>query len=126
MADRGFFSYSPAGRNVHTVGDWRLLVPVVKRSRHSFPETTRLLTEGIERAGSTVFVTIDQTEAARGVGLDLRPTCLIVFGNPRAGTPLMDAVPLAALALPLKLLVWENADAVDVAYVSVSEPTTRE
>jgi len=48
--------------------------------------------------------------------MSLRPTTLLIFGNPKGGTLLMDAFPLSALDLPLKLLVWEESDTVDVAY----------
>jgi uncharacterized protein (DUF302 family) len=55
----------------------------------------------------------------------LRPTSLIIFGNPKGGTPLMDAFPLVALELPLKVLVWEEGDNVYVAYVTMSEIAAR-
>lgn len=57
-----------------------------------------------------MFAVIDQAAEARAVGLELRDTTLVVFGNPVAGTPVMEAVPLAALDLPLKILVWAGAD----------------
>jgi uncharacterized protein (DUF302 family) len=63
-------------------------------------------------AGMKVFARIDQAEEARAVGLTLRPTILFVFGNARAGTPLMAAHPTVALDLPLKALVWEGAEGV--------------
>jgi uncharacterized protein (DUF302 family) len=98
---------------------------VVKRSRYSFSETVARLSKAITEAGGTVFATIDQAEAALQAGLTLAPTTLIVFGNPRAGTPLMEAYPLAALDLPLKLLVWEREGVVSVAYAPASELGSR-
>jgi uncharacterized protein (DUF302 family) len=86
-------------------------------SRHGFAETVRLLRGAIEAGGGRVFAEIDQRAAAATVGLPLRPTTLLLFGNPRGGTPLMDAHPLFALELPLKLVVWEEAGVVTVAYV---------
>jgi uncharacterized protein (DUF302 family) len=86
-------------------------------SRHGFADTVGFLRGAIEGGGGTVFAEIDQRAAAETVGLSLRPTTLLVFGNPRGGTPLMDAQPLFALELPLKLVVWEEADVVKVAYV---------
>ncbi|HKE36620.1 MAG TPA: DUF302 domain-containing protein, partial [Candidatus Baltobacteraceae bacterium] len=68
-----------------------------RRSRHSYAETIAILTKEIGAAGNTVFVTIDQAAAAQSVGLSLRPTTLIVFGNPKAGTAFMDACPLLGL-----------------------------
>jgi uncharacterized protein (DUF302 family) len=88
-------------------------------SRYSYSETCERLIAAIADSGSTLFGRIDQQAAARAAGLDLRPTTLLIFGNPRGGTPLMDAWPLAALDLPLKLLVWEEDAKVSVAYVPV-------
>lgn len=93
----------------------------VKTSRFSFPDTVATLSKAITDAGNTIFATIDQAAAAAGVGLTLRPTTLIVFGNPKGGTGLMVAFPLIALELPLKLLVWEQNGAVKVAYLPMSE-----
>jgi uncharacterized protein (DUF302 family) len=98
---------------------------MTKRSRCSYSETLAKLTKAMTDAGNTVFATIDQAAAAAGVGLSLRPTTLIVFGNPKGGTPLMDAFPLVALDLPLKLLVWQESDNVNVAYVPMSEIAVR-
>ncbi len=92
----------------------------IKTSRFSYPQTVATLSGAITKAGNTIFATIDQAAAAAGVGLTLRPTMLIVFGNPKGGTGLMAAFPLAALDLPLKLLVWEDDGVVKVAYVPAS------
>jgi uncharacterized protein (DUF302 family) len=90
-------------------------------SRYGFAETVARLTATIADSGSTLFATIDQSAAAHAVRLELRPTTLIVFGNPRAGTGLMDAFPRAALALPLRLLVWEDAGVTRVTYAHMRE-----
>lgn len=100
-------------------------MPIVKQSSHAYAETVAKLSETIVKAGNTVFLTLDQAEAARTAGLSMRPTTLIVFGNPRGGTPLMEATPLLALDLPLKLLVWEQDGAVSVAYVPMSQIAAR-
>lgn len=92
----------------------------VKTSRFSYPETVATLYKAIASAGNTIFATIDQAAAAAGIGLTLRPTTLIVFGNPKGGTGLMATFPLVALELPLKLLIWEEDGAVKVAYVPMS------
>lgn len=90
---------------------------IVTTSKLSYAETVAALSKAITDHGNTIFVTIDQAAAAAGVGLSLRPTTLIVFGNPKGGTGLMVASPLSALDLPLKLLVWEDNGVVSVAYV---------
>jgi uncharacterized protein (DUF302 family) len=81
-------------------------------------DTVERLTALMAQRGMTVFATIDQRAAARSAGQDLRETVLIVFGNPVAGTPVMDAVPLAGLDLPLKLLVWDDGGSTRVSYVT--------
>jgi uncharacterized protein (DUF302 family) len=98
---------------------------MTKRSRHAYARTLEILKKAIADAGNTIFASVDQSAAAAGVGLSLRPTTLLVFGNPKGGTPLMDAFPLVALELPLKLLVWEGADGVSVAYEPMSEIAAR-
>ena len=98
---------------------------MIKQSRYSYSDTIARLSKAMVDAGNTVFATIDQADAARSVGLTLRPTSLIIFGNPKAGTPLMDAFPPFALELPLKMLVWEEPGRVNVAYVQMSEIAQR-
>jgi uncharacterized protein (DUF302 family) len=98
---------------------------VIQASRYAYSETVSRLTKAAEDAGNTIFAVIDQAAAAYSVGLDLRPTTLILFGNPRGGTPLMAAFPLAALDLPLKLLVWEDGGLVSVAYTPASDIAAR-
>jgi uncharacterized protein (DUF302 family) len=98
---------------------------MTKPSRYSYSETIGRLSKALTDGGNTIFATIDQAAAAETVGLSLRPTALIVFGNPKGGTPLMEAFPLVALELPLKLLVWEESDRVSVAYVAMSEIAAR-
>ncbi len=97
----------------------------MKHSARSYAETIGRLSAAIVDGGNTVFATIDQSLAAAGAGLALRPTTLILFGNPKGGTPLMADFPLVALDLPLKLLVWEEAGRVSVAYEPMSEIAAR-
>lgn len=98
---------------------------MVKKSRYSYSDTVDRLSKTIADAGIKIFATIDQAAAATQVGLTLRPTTLIVFGNPKAGTPFMQAFPLVGLELPLKILVWEDDGAINVAYVPFSEIAAR-
>jgi len=64
----------------------------------------------IEGKGITLFAHIDHSAGARQVGLQMQPAHVLIFGHPKAGTPLMVASPLLALDLPLKVLIWEDAD----------------
>jgi uncharacterized protein (DUF302 family) len=91
-----------------------------KDSPRSIEETVARLTDLIAGRGMKLFDVIDQSAEARSVGLHLRPTTLVIFGNPVAGTTVMDAAPLAALDLPLKVLVWEDGDQTKVSYTSPS------
>ncbi|WP_082470132.1 DUF302 domain-containing protein [Methylobacterium sp. Leaf86] len=77
-------------------------------SAYSFTDTLQRLRSALESKGLTIFAVIDQREAARSVGLDMPPTTLLVYGNPKGGTPLMLAAPDFGLELPLKVLVRED------------------
>ncbi len=86
------------------------------RSPASFAETVSQLETAIEAAGMTIFARLDHAAGAASVGLHMPPTLVLVYGNPKAGTPLMLASPLFALDLPLKVLVREDADTTWVAF----------
>jgi uncharacterized protein (DUF302 family) len=92
----------------------------IKASRLSYAETISTLKQRMTDGGATIFAVIDQAAAAAGAGLTLRPTTLLVFGNPKGGTPLMEAFPLVAMELPLKLLIWEESGKVCVGYTPMS------
>jgi uncharacterized protein (DUF302 family) len=77
-------------------------------SRSSVAETAQRLVGIIESRGMTVFARIDQRAAANAVGIDMKPMVLLIFGNPKAGTPLMQKYPSLAIDLPLRALVWED------------------
>ncbi|MCX8253604.1 MAG: DUF302 domain-containing protein [Beijerinckiaceae bacterium] len=79
-------------------------------SAHGFAATVARLEEAIAQAGLTIFARIDHAGAAREVGLAMPPTLVLIYGNPRGGTPIMLAAPQAALDLPLRVLVRESAD----------------
>jgi uncharacterized protein (DUF302 family) len=76
----------------------------------SFDRTVERLILAIERAGMTVFATIDHAANARGVGATMPPATVLIYGSPKGGTPIMVATPQAALDLPLRALVQERAD----------------
>lgn len=79
-------------------------------SEHPFRETVDRVESLIRLQGAVVFARIDFAGDARAAGLRLRPTFLLLFGSPRAGTPVLQARPTAALDLPLKIVVWEDDD----------------
>jgi len=89
---------------------------VTKASPRSVADTVARLEELLSAKNVKLFSVIDQRAAAREAGLNLRDTMLVIFGNPAAGTPVMDAAPLSALDLPLKVLIWDDAGDTKVSY----------
>jgi uncharacterized protein (DUF302 family) len=88
-------------------------------SHRPVAETADRLEALLKQKGMKIFARIDQAAEAAAVGLQMRPMVLLVFGNPQAGTPLMVRHPSLAVDLPLKALVWEDADgSVKVSYNS--------
>ena len=83
---------------------------VVKESTRSVTETISLLEETLKSKGITIFARVDHTAGAAKVDLDLRPTELLIFGNPKLGTPLMQTNQTTGIDLPLKALAYEDAN----------------
>jgi uncharacterized protein (DUF302 family) len=79
-------------------------------SSRSVQETLKKLQATLEARGLKVFALIDHSGEAEKAGLKMRPTQLLIFGSPKGGTPVMVAAPTLAIDLPLKALVWEDAD----------------
>jgi uncharacterized protein (DUF302 family) len=93
---------------------------VDRPSNHSVDETVARLQKILREKGVTLFALVDHSGEAEKVGMKMRNTKLLIFGNPKAGTPLMLASPSCAIDLPLKLLVWE--DAAGKAWASFNSP----
>lgn len=90
-------------------------------SSHSVEDTVEKLKAILQAKGVKLFTLIDHSGEAEKTGLAMRPTKLLIFGNPKAGTPVMLASPRSAIDLPLKLLIWEDAQAkVWISYNSLS------
>ena len=89
---------------------------VTKLSPWSMADTVARLSAVVAARGMEVFAVIDHSGKARDVGLDLRDTKLVIFGSPAAMTPLIDTAPLAALDLPLRVVVWEDGYQTLVSY----------
>ena len=96
-----------------------------KESPWSVEETVSRLQGVLESKGIKLFAVIDHSGEAEAVGLELRNTKLVIFGNPLAGTPVMAAAPLAALDLPLKVLVWADGDQTKLSYAEPAELAER-
>jgi uncharacterized protein (DUF302 family) len=93
---------------------------VYKPSNHSVEQTVEKLKNILQSKGVTLFALIDHSGEAEKVGMKMPPTKLLIFGSPKAGTPLMLASPSIALDLPLKILVWEDAQG--KAWVTYNSP----
>jgi uncharacterized protein (DUF302 family) len=89
-------------------------------SLHGPEETLDRLEAAVTKHGMTIVARIDHAAAAEKVGLELRPTVVLVFGNPRAGTPAMQATPTVAIDLPLKMLIWQ--DDKDATWLAYNDP----
>jgi uncharacterized protein (DUF302 family) len=81
-----------------------------RKSAHDAAETARRFREAAQGAGITIFAEVDHQENAVQVGMDLGPVRLLVFGNPRAGTVLMQQNAVSGLDLPFKALIWTDAE----------------
>ena len=90
------------------------------RSNHSVDETVEKLKGILDAKNVTLFALVDHSGEAAKVGMTMKPTKLLIFGSPKAGTPLMLASPSIAIDLPLKILAWEDEGG--QAWVSYNEP----
>ncbi len=81
---------------------------ITLKSPYSAQETIERLTSVLKEKGMTIFTRVNHTQGAEGVGLELRPTILLVFGNPKVGTPVMRCQQSAAIDFPQKALAWED------------------
>jgi uncharacterized protein (DUF302 family) len=78
-------------------------------SAHSVDQTVENLKNILQAKGVILFALVDHSGEAEKVGMKMLPTKLLIFGNPKAGTPLMLAAPSVAIDLPMKILIWEDA-----------------
>lgn len=98
---------------------------VTKASPRSVAQTVDRLTAMVTAKGMKLFSVIDHAREARDHGLELRDTVVVIFGSPEAGTPVMVFAPLAALDLPLKVLIWVDGDQTMVSYQAPGELARR-
>ena len=83
---------------------------ISKKSNYSVPQTLDRLEALLQTKGIKIFARVDHSGEAEKAGLKMPPTQLLIFGNPRGGTPVMLAAPTAAIDLPLKALAWQDGD----------------
>jgi uncharacterized protein (DUF302 family) len=93
-----------------------MVIVIQRPSASGYSETVRLLLEGIERRGLTLFARIDHAAGAREIGMELAEEEVLLFGGPHSGTPLMEDDPRAGLDLPLRILVWRDGEEVLIGF----------
>ncbi|MGH2851363.1 MAG: DUF302 domain-containing protein [Solirubrobacteraceae bacterium] len=98
---------------------------ITRPSAGTVSETVARLEAIIAAKGAKLFAVIDHSGEAHAAGLELRETKVLIFGSPLAGTPVMVAEPLAALDLPLKVLVWADGAQTKVSYTAPAELAAR-
>jgi uncharacterized protein (DUF302 family) len=98
---------------------------VTKNSPSSVPDAVARVSSAATAKGMKLFAVIDHSGEARASGRQLRDTMLVIFGSPKGGTPVMQAEPLAALDLPLKILVWSDAGQTKLTYLAAGELAAR-
>ena len=98
---------------------------VVKTSQLSVTDAVDRLSRLVSEKGMKLFAVIDHSGEARAAGLELRDTKVMIFGNPVGGTPAMDAAPLVALDLPLKVLIYDDNGSTRVCYAPPEELARR-
>jgi uncharacterized protein (DUF302 family) len=92
------------------------MLQVIKRSAYGYHETVVRVIDALESRGLTLFAQVDHAAAAREAGLELPDEQVVLFGNPRAGTPLMRSDPRIGVELPLRILIWADATGVLLGY----------
>ncbi len=89
---------------------------IVKQAHGSVAETVDKFTAAVEGAGAKVFAVVDHAKGAMSVGAEIPPATVVIFGNPKLGTPLIAANPQIGLDLPLKVLVWDEGGKTMIGY----------
>lgn len=97
-----------AGSGAMAAGDAKVKGLLTVKSAYSAPESVQRIQTALQEKGMKVFTVIDHQQAATEAQLTLPAASVIVFGNPKAGTPMMQKHPTLAIDLPLKVLVWED------------------
>ncbi len=117
---RASVSFQSEGREEKSMAATTKTGIINKPSSHSVEQTVEKLKNILQSKGVALFALVDHSGEAEKVGMKMRPTKLLIFGSPKAGTPLMLAAPSIAIDLPLKVLVWEDDQG--KAWISYNSP----
>ena len=99
------------GSQAFAAGGW-----IERDSKNSVDVTVDKLVAAVEGVGAKVFATVDHAAGAKSVGKDMAPTVLVIFGNPKLGTPIIQADKRAGLDLPVRVLIWQEKDVTHIGY----------
>lgn len=98
---------------------------IVKDSAKPVDETVQALVAAVENAGATVFATVDHAAGAASIDAELPAMTLVMFGNPKLGTPILQAVPHSGIDLPIRVLIWDENDTTKIGYLDPQELKAR-
>lgn len=98
---------------------------IIKESASSVAETADKLAAAAEGAGATVFARVDHAAGAEAIGETMAPMVMVMFGNPKIGTPVLKAAPQSGLDLPLRVLVWDDGGVTKVGYLDPQDLKAR-
>lgn len=90
---------------------------VIKDSASDVAETADKLVAAVEAAGAKVFARVDHAAGAKTIDAELAPMTLVMFGNPKLGTPILQAEPRTGLDLPIRVLIWQDEDVTKIGYL---------
>ena len=94
---------------------------IIKDSASDVAATADKLVAAVEAAGATLFAQVDHAEGASSIGAQLDPMVLVMFGNPKLGTPILQASPVTGLDLPVRVLIWEENGTTKLGYLDPDE-----
>lgn len=98
---------------------------ITKTSSHDVAGTADRLVAAVEGAGATVFARVDHQKGAMSVGSEIPGATLVIFGNPKIGTPIIAENPKAGLDLPIRVLIWDDSGQTMIGYLSPDELASR-
>ncbi|MGB7431310.1 MAG: DUF302 domain-containing protein [Ahrensia sp.] len=90
---------------------------IVKDAASSVSTTADQLVGAVEKAGATLFARVDHAAGAKSIDAELSPMTMVMFGNPRLGTPILQAAPRAGIDLPIRVLIWEEDGVTKIGYL---------
>ncbi len=98
---------------------------IAKKSSHDVTTTADNLVAAVEGAGAKVFARVDHQKGAKSIGVEIPGATLVIFGNPKIGTPIIAENPEAGLDLPIRVLIWDDGGQTMIGYLSPDELTAR-